>query len=49
MGIRMRDGFEKYQEVESMDGIVTFGYRAEKSRRKVTYCRNDNSLILTAS
>lgn len=45
----MRNGFEKYQEVESMDEIVTFGYRAEKSGRKVTYCRNDNSLIPTAS
>lgn len=46
-GLRGQEGFEKYQEVKSMTGIVAFRW-AETPSRKVTYCRTDDSLTPTA-
>lgn len=48
-GLRLRDGFEKYLKVQSMDGIVAFVCSAEVPSRKVAYCRADSSLAATAS
>lgn len=48
-GWRLRDGFEKYLEVQSMDGIVAFVCSAEVPSRKVAYCRTDSSLAAAAS
>ena len=48
MEIKGKNGFEKYQEVESTGGIAAFGCSAEAPSRKVAYCRTDNSLTPTA-
>lgn len=47
--MKIKRWLEKYQEVQSMAGIVAFVCSAEALSRKVAYHRTDNSLVATAS